>query len=64
MLALIATFTASRLDGDDTGTYADGAIPMPMIELRPENGADRGRREFQRDYGQQRRITPDAVGFA
>lgn len=64
MLALITNLTASRIEGEDTGTYADGAIPMPMVELRPETGPDRGRREFQRDYGNQRRFATEAVGFA
>jgi|GEM_PF-4278612 hypothetical protein len=52
------------IEGDDTGTYADGAIPMPMAELRGERGSENGyRQQFLRDYGKQRPLPTAALGY-
>lgn len=62
MLTLLAAFRDRMIiEGDDTGTYADGAIPMPMAELRSERGSER--QQFLRDYGKQRSLPPAALGY-
>jgi hypothetical protein len=50
-------------DTVDTGTYADGAFELPVIEITPPRRL-RGHVAHQRDYGIDRTISPIPAGLA
>ncbi len=45
----------------DTGTYADGAARPAVIELQAKG---RSQNAFARDYGANRQVAPEFIGYA
>lgn len=63
MLTLL-TLKPQFADTPDTGTFADGAIPYPMMEAQKTYRRPDGRGSFDRDYGSERRARQDMPGCA
>lgn len=60
-------FNLLKAKGDDTadtGTYADGAFELPVIEIKSAPRRVRGHVAHQRDYGSERAISPIPAGLA
>ncbi len=64
MLALLNTIRGNITETAETGTYADGALSIPAVELRTASRRDAGRGSYARDYGAQRKVQPDIIGYA
>ncbi|PPJ46891.1 hypothetical protein C0075_14860 [Rhizobium sp. KAs_5_22] len=64
MLALLNTIRGNIAEAAETGTYADGALSIPAVELRTASRRDAGRGSYARDYGAQRKVQPDIIGYA
>ncbi|WP_416797516.1 hypothetical protein [Ciceribacter azotifigens] len=47
----------------DTGTYADGALPLQVLDPKGNRG-ETARSAFLRDYGQGRTVRPEGAGYA
>ncbi|EHS52550.1 hypothetical protein PDO_4735 [Rhizobium sp. PDO1-076] len=65
---MLALFTSLRIAeravataGPDTGTYADGAPRPAVIELQAQG---RSQKAFARDYGANRLVAPEFIGYA
>lgn len=64
MLALLNTIRGNFTETAETGTYADGALSIPAVDLRTASRRDAGRGSYARDYGAQRKAQPDIIGYA
>ena len=63
MLALLNSIrTVERSTATpDTGTYADGAPRPAVIDLQAKG---RSQNAFARDYGANRQVAPEFIGYA
>jgi hypothetical protein len=64
MLALLNSIRTVPLDTPDTGTFADGAARVAQIELQGRSLRERRQNAFVRDYGANRQIAPEYIGYA
>lgn len=48
----------------DTGTFADGVHAIPAVDLKAASTRDHGRSAYARDYGAQRQVQPQLIGYA
>lgn len=62
MLTLLNALSAPNTNTPDTGTYADGAIDMPLAELTKRRQELR-RAAYARDYGLDRKVQTGAIGY-
>ncbi|MDI6835229.1 hypothetical protein [Ciceribacter thiooxidans] len=55
--------SAPEICTPDTGTYADGALPLQAIDPKSVRG-EPARSAFLRDYGRGRTVRPEGAGYA
>ncbi len=55
--------SAPEICTPDTGTYADGALPLQTLDPKGSRG-EITRSAFLRDYGQGRTVRPEGAGYA
>ncbi|KPF42992.1 hypothetical protein [Rhizobium sp. AAP43] len=63
MFSLISTLREPTPETPDTGTFADAALSMPMVELTSQRRRDRRSKDHARDYGVERMVQIGAVGY-
>jgi hypothetical protein len=64
MLALLNTIRGNFAETAETGTFADGVVSIPAVDLRAASRQDAGRGSYARDYGAQRKVQPALIGYA
>ncbi len=55
--------SAPEICTPDTGTYADGALPLQSFDPKERRG-ETARAAFLRDYGKGRTVRPEGAGYA
>ncbi|WP_454287357.1 hypothetical protein [Rhizobium arsenicireducens] len=68
MLELLNTIRANAAETPDktpdTGTFADGVLSFPAVDVRAASRQDNGRSAYARDYGTQRKVQRAIIGYA
>lgn len=64
MLDLFNTIRGQMPETADTGTFADGVHAIPAVHLKAASTRDHGRSAYARDYGAQRQVQPQLIGYA
>lgn len=64
MLELLNTIRANAAETPDTGTFADGVLSVPAVDVRAASRRDAGRGSYVRDYGAQRKVEREFIGYA
>lgn len=64
MLDLFHTIRGTMPETADTGTFADGVHTIPAVDLKTASSRDHGRSAYARDYGAQRQVQPQLIGYA
>jgi|GEM_PF-3445958 hypothetical protein len=64
MLELLNTIRANAAETPDTGTFADGVLSVPAVDVRAASRQDNGRSAYARDYGTQRKVQRAIIGYA
>lgn len=64
MLELLNTIRGNIVETAETGTFADGAFSIPAVDLKAVSRHDAGHGSYARDYGAQRKVQPDLIGYA
>lgn len=63
MFALLTAIRQMTLDTPDTGTFADGVTSVPSLDLQVLSRLDRRSNPHGRDYGMERKVNPDVIGY-
>lgn len=64
MLDLLNTIRGQVSETAETGTFADGVHSVPAVDLSAAAKRDTGRSAYARDYGTQRQVQPQLIGYA
>lgn len=64
MFALLTSIRENTIETPDTGTFADGAFTIPLVDLRAVSRQDVRSGAYARDYGAGRKVQPDLIGYA
>lgn len=62
MFTLLSPLSDYNSPTPDTGTFADGAIDIPMADLSKRR-QERRRAAYARDYGIDRKVQTEAIGY-
>ena len=64
MFDFLKTTPDTVIHEDETGTYADALLQMPELQVSRTVAREHGHEAHMRDYGDQREIARNALGFA
>ena len=64
MIDFLNAIRGAATETADTGTFADGVHAVPAGVLRVAANRDLGRAAYARDYGAQRQVKADLIGYA
>ncbi|MCM2474781.1 hypothetical protein HGO38_14975 [Rhizobium sp. CG5] len=64
MYALLTAIRQTTRDTPDTGTYADGMPSVASLDLQVLSRRERRSNPHARDYGMERKVNPDVIGYA